>query len=172
MLVGKHVTLTHLRHEDLDQLLAWINSPDLVRLNAPYRPVHQSAHEEWFTSLEKDPSRVVLAIRSRPGNALIGVVQLVDVHPVHRSAEMRIRIGSRRHLGRGLGTEALRLVLDFAWHDLNLHRVTAQVFSDNGRALGSYKKAGFAEEGRMREAAFINGAWTDIVVMGALNPKR
>ena len=62
------------------------------------------------------------------------------------------------------------MLLDFAWRDLNLRRITAQVFADNARAIASYRKAGFVEEGRLRDGAFIDGAWTDVVIVGAVNP--
>ena len=170
MLVGKRVCLNQFRSDDRERMFEWINDAELVRLNASYRPVHSVAHHDWFDSIAHDASRVIFAVRLWPKRQLIGVVQLLSIHHVHRSAEMRIRIGSNKHLGKGFGTEALSLLLDFAWQDLNLHRVITYVFASNGRAIASYKKAGFLEEGRLREAAYINGSWTDIIVMGVLNP--
>ena len=73
--------------------------------------------------------------------------------------------------GKGFGTEAVRLALDYGWSVLNLHRVGLQVLAHNQRAIASYKRAGFAVEGCLREAAFIDGQWRDLVLMGALAPK-
>jgi RimJ/RimL family protein N-acetyltransferase len=75
-------------------------------------------------------------------------------------------------LGKGLGTEATRLVLRHAFNDLGLHRVGLRVLAYNHRAIRSYEKCGFVIEGREREAALVDGAWHDDVLMGALAPFR
>ncbi len=170
MLKGKSVALDSFVDSDRPKLYEWINSPDLVRLSAPFRPIHAPAHADWFADLARDRSRVVFAIRTLPRRRLIGVVQLVGIDQVHRCAEMIIRIGERSEQGRGRGGEALRLLLDHAWRDLNLHRVEARAFATNKRAIASYTKVGFAIEGRLREAAFIDRAWTDVIILGIVNP--
>jgi RimJ/RimL family protein N-acetyltransferase len=162
--------LTEFEPDDMKLLFQWINTPELVRFNAAYRPVQPGPHADWFAALGRDHSRVTFAIRAMPGRRLVGMVQLVDIDPVHRSAEAQIRIGAVAEQGQGRGSWALRQIVDFAWRDLNLHRVTAHAFATNGRAVAAYKKAGFELEGQMREAAHIDGKWTDIVVLGVLRP--
>jgi RimJ/RimL family protein N-acetyltransferase len=95
-------------------------------------------------------------------------VQLTDIDPVHRSAELTIRIGDESERGAGHGTEALKQTIDFAWRDLNLHRVWLRVFADNTRAIRAYKKAGFVEEGVMRDAAHIDGRYVDMALLGII----
>jgi RimJ/RimL family protein N-acetyltransferase len=171
MLIGKQVCLSELTDQDRDKLFAWINTAPLVRLGSPFRPVHAPEHRDWFKRVTEDRERVIFGIRVLPGRTLIGVVQLINLHPVHRNAELLIRIGARGQHGQGYGVETVRMILAFAWNDLNLHRVTAQAFADNRRAIACYAKAGFAEEGRLREAAYVDGRWKAIVVMGAVNPQ-
>ena len=170
MLIGNTVALTAFEPGDRDPLFRWINSPELVRFNAPFRPVNAAMHDAWFAALGRDASRVAFAIRALPQHQLIGVVQLLEIDPIHRNAEALIRIGEVAEQGRGRGTETLKLLLDYAWRDLNLHRVWSRAFARNPRAVAAYCRAGFVEEGRMRQAAFIDGAWDDIVVLGALAP--
>jgi len=164
MLIGDTVALTAFEPADRDRLFQWINSPELVRLSAPFRPVHAAAHVDWFAALGRDASRVAFAIRLRGDGLsigrLIGMVQLIDIDIIHRNAEMIIRIGEAAEQGKGRGTETLNLLLDHAWRDLNLHRVAARAFATNRRAIAAYRKAGFAIEGTLREAAFIDGAWS------------
>jgi RimJ/RimL family protein N-acetyltransferase len=77
-------------------------------------------------------------------------------------------VGEREYWGRGYGTEAMRLVLQFAFQELNLHRVSLGVFAYNERAIRSYEKAGFRIEGRLRQGIHrVNQRW-DEVVMGIL----
>ena len=163
------ISLSSIRSEDSETLFRWINNPEVVRFNAPYRPIHWTNHNEWVRSLASVNSKVVFAIRA--SDRLVGVLQLIDVDPIHRSAELTIRLGSEADRGRGYGTEALKLAVDYAWRDLNLHRVWLRVFQNNGRAIQAYKNAGFQEEGLMREAAYIDGSYVGMIVMGVLRPK-
>jgi RimJ/RimL family protein N-acetyltransferase len=160
------VVLTPLRKSDSAQLFAWINDREQVLFNAPYAPVHQRRHAKWFDALETRRDAVIFGIRRRLSSRLIGVCQLLSISPVHRSAELQIRIGDRTARGRGLGTEAVRSLVAFAFRDLNLHRVALHVFATNTRAIRAYEKAGFAREGLLRHAAHIDGAYVDVVVMG------
>ena len=163
------VALTSIGADDSETLFRWINDPETVRFNAPYRPVHWENHKEWLKSLGKTSTKVVFAIRVGP--ELVGIAQLIDIDPIHRSAELTIRIGDEANRGRGYGTEAVKLLVAFAWRDLNLHRVWLRVFSNNERAIKAYTRAGFVQEGVMREAAHINGKYVDMCVLGQIRPK-
>jgi RimJ/RimL family protein N-acetyltransferase len=162
------VTLDAPRLGDSEILFRWINDPATVRFNAAYRPVDEASHAAWFSSIGEDRSRVLFAIRA--AGRLVGTLQLLHIHPVHRSAELTIRIGAETDRGRGYGTAAVKLALRFCWDDLNLQRVWLQVFSDNARAIGAYRKAGFDIEGIQRRAAFVGGRWRDVMLMAVLRP--
>ena len=165
---GTKVKLTALAPGDSETLRAWINDRDLVLNNAPYRPVHAEQHEAWFAGAEQRADAVIFAIRVVDGDRLIGTCQLLHIHPVHRNAELQIRIGEADARGQGHGSEAVRLLLDFAFRDLNLHRVYLNVFASNAAAIRAYEKSGFVQEGVAREAAFIDGRFVDVVQMAAL----
>ncbi|OGQ46671.1 MAG: hypothetical protein A3H42_04230 [Deltaproteobacteria bacterium RIFCSPLOWO2_02_FULL_46_8] len=164
----ERVLLTALRDDDLEVLFQWVNDPALVRFSASYKPVHWKNHVEWFDSLEEKDTTIIFGIRPIGDKKLIGFCKLVNMHRVCRSAEMQIKIGDRAYLSQGYGSEALGLLLRFAWDDLNLHRVYCYVFADNERAIKLYEKFGFLREGVMREAAFIDGEYKDIIIMGIL----
>lgn len=166
MLQGSSVTLGTPRPEDSEILFGWINDPEIVRFNASYRPIGHAAHEAWFDGLNKGSSRIFFAIRSP--EHLVGSLQLIDIHPVHRTAELIIRIGQETDRGKGYGSDALKVAIAFAWNDLNLQRVWLRVFADNKRAQRAYEKAGFAVEGTMKRAAFVNGAFVDEIIMAVL----
>jgi RimJ/RimL family protein N-acetyltransferase len=168
MLHSEGVVLTELREADRQTLFEWVNEAASVRFNAAFTPVSWAAHCRWFDAVGTDPARFIFAIRRVPPGPIAGTVQLQDIHRVHRSAELTIRIGAEADRGEGLGTAALRLALRFAFDDLNLQRVWLRVFASNQRAISVYSRVGFAQEGTMRRAAFIAGRWEDIVVMAAL----
>jgi RimJ/RimL family protein N-acetyltransferase len=168
LIKGTRICLTEVRREDSETMYRWINDAETVRYNAPYSPVSWANHGAWFDGLGKNPSRVVLAIRSIEDQAIIGVIQLLDIHPVHRTAELTTRIGDDKHRGKGHGTEALKLAISFAWRDLNLQRIWLRVFATNARAIRAYEKAGFTTEGTLRRAAWIDGQWVDELAMAVL----
>ena len=155
---------------DSDRLFRWINDRELVVLNAPFRRVERSQHDAWFAGvLVGAPDRHFFIIERTLDQSVIGSCQLLNIHSLYRSAELQIRIGERDAQGRGHGTEAVRLLSAFGFRELGLHRIGLQVFVTNGRAIRAYEKAGFAQEGRLREAACIDGEYVDVVCMGILN---
>ncbi|HET6900811.1 MAG TPA: GNAT family protein, partial [Vicinamibacteria bacterium] len=115
---------------------------------------------------------IVFGIRLRETDRLIGTCQLLHINRVHRTAELQIRIGDAAERGRGYGTEAVALLVGFAFKDLNLHRVSLQVFATNARAIHAYEKAGFVREGVLRQAAHVDGGYVDLVVMGILREEH
>ena len=169
MLKGEHIFLGPVARTDSEMLFGWINDPHTVRYNAPYTPVHEQIHAQWMEKAIQSSDQVIFAIRRNVDDGLVGVVQLVDIHPVHRSAQLVIRIGSKTERGKGFGTEAVRLIIDFAFRDRNLHRVWLVVFADNERAIAAYEKAGLRKEGRLLEAFHIDGGWRDGVLMSLLS---
>src|SRR5215813_5843533 len=163
MLKGQLVSLDSIRSSDAETLFEWINDPDLVRSNAPFSPVHYARHEDWMRSLSGRKDLALFAIRV--GDDLVGSCQLFDIDPVHRSAELQIRIGKSTARARGYGTDAVKTLLRFAKEDLGLHTVWLRVFHNNPAAIRCYEKAGMGVCGKLREAAFVGGNWLDIVVM-------
>lgn len=162
------VSIEPLREGDAEQLFAWINNRATVIWNAGFRPVHEATHVAWFAAVQRRTDMAIFAIRTRPGNGLIGTCQLHSIDPVHRSAELQIRIGAAEARGQGFGTDALRLLLGFGFADLNLERVHLHVFADNRRAIAAYERVGFVHEGMARRAAFVDGRYRDVVLMGML----
>jgi RimJ/RimL family protein N-acetyltransferase len=168
VLRASQITIGPLVAEDFGPLFCWINDVSAAGLDFAYRPVDMMAHQQWWDSLGKDQTRVVFAIRKAIEPSIIGYIQINGINSVHRSAEIGIRIGEEGNRGRGYGKEALRLAVEFCWNHLNLNRVQLIVFKHNHRAIGAYKSAGFRKEGVLRRAAFIGGAWVDLVVMATL----
>ena len=156
--------------EDAASLFLWMNDIDAANLDLAFRPIDWTAFQAWLADVGRNHSRVMFAIRNVFHPPIIGYLALTNIHPVHRSAELGIRIGAAADRGKGYGQAALALALKYAWNNLNLHRVQLTVFAHNTRAIGSYHAAGFEEEGRLTHAAFIDGQWVDVILMAALRP--
>lgn len=136
---------------------------DPARLASPKRT------KEWLEKeLEKDPPEMWLfGIRTLEDEKLIGFVDLSGATP-HGDTFVAIGIGEREYWGKGYGTEAMKLVLGFAFLELGLHRVSLDVFDYNPRGYKSYEKAGFKHEGRVREMIKRDGKRYDVLFMGVL----
>lgn len=158
------ISLTGFAEADKDVLFRWINDPGIVKFNAAFQPVSWDQHCEWWDTLNIDAGKRSFAIRA--GKKLIGTVQLQDIHPVHRHAEVSIRIGEQSDRERGAGTQALQGIVKIAFKDLALERIFTHVWSDNARAIRAYEKAGFVHEGTMPRHVFIRGEWKDVAIMG------
>lgn len=167
------VRLRPLRREDSRFLYEWITHRDQVILNAPFHPVSESDHEVCIESmLTKRMDLVIFVFEELESNQAIGTCLLLNINWRHRSAELQIRIGDIQYRRRGYGTDAVKLLCHFGFADLNLHRIYLHVFATNTQAIKAYEKSGFVAEGLLKEAAFIDGTWLDVVVMGMVEKKN
>lgn len=168
LLRSKNVYLSPIEKGDSPILYKWINEREQVHNNAPFKPVHSNQHEAWLKDIQKRNDIVVFGIRLLETNHLIGTCQLHSIHPINQCAELQIRVGEPSERGKGYGTEAIHLLLKFAFMDLNLNRVYLHVFNSNTVAIRVYEKTGFKIEGKLRQATFVNGKFEDLLVMGFL----
>lgn len=167
---NKLVTLRPLRKSDSVLFYKWITNKELVLFNAAYKPISEYDHEKWFDSvMQKRADLVLFVIEDNATNNVIGSCQLMHIDLLHRNAELQIRIGETASHSKGLGSDAVKQLVDFGFKHLNLHRIYLHVFADNERAIKAYSKSGFTIEGSLREAAFINGKYVDVVIMSILN---
>lgn len=166
------VTIGPLIPDDAPALFRWVNDVKSASLDVAYRPVDGVAFNAWLGTFATDNAKVLFVIRRRASAVPVGYIQLTNIHPIHRSAEIGIRIGADDDRGRGLGRAALKLAVDYCWNHLNLKRIQLTVLATNVRAIRAYKASGFEEEGLFRRAAFINGVWTDVLAMATLRPSR
>lgn len=127
----------------------------------------RAEEEGWFEALLQDDSRRIFAIETEEGSH-IGNIGLGDVDWRNRKAALGIAIAEKEYWGRGYGTDAVMTLLDFAFNEMNLHRVHLSVFEFNRRAIRCYEKCGFRHEGREREAFFRDGRYHDSLLMGIL----
>jgi RimJ/RimL family protein N-acetyltransferase len=167
--VGPRLYFRPLEREDAPVLARYVNDPAVRRTLSMYRP-HSVAQEQSFVeSLSKSEHQVVMGIsRHESPDELIGVTGLHGLDFRGRRAEFGIFIGLSELWGKGYGTEAARMMLDYGFGTLNLNRVWLQVYGHHTAAVRAYEKAGFKREGVQREQHFTDGRYVDGVLMGIL----
>jgi RimJ/RimL family protein N-acetyltransferase len=167
---GERVRLTALRPEDAQTMARWYEDGEFARLfdaNTAL-PKTESALARWMDSAERDKDTFALAIRLLYSDDMIGYVELDSIQWNNRVAWMAIGIGSPTHRSKGYGTEAMQLVLRFAFHELNLYRIQLTVFSYNEAAIHLYDRLGFTREGTFREFIARDGQRYDMYLYGIL----
>lgn len=124
--------------------------------------------QNWYASRADHDDRIDLSIIERATGEWAGEVVLNELNVANEACGFRIALQGPRFYGRGLGTEATRLITDYAFGTVGLHRIELQVYAFNPRARHVYEQVGFVHEGTMREALRWDGEWIDCHLMGML----
>ena len=166
---GRAVYLRPVELSDAERFLRWLSDPEINRfLLAGRWPINHLREEEFLREQYKSKEHAIFAICLTENDIHVGACGLHGIQEIDRHATAGIFIGERSLHGKGLGTEAMRLLLGYAFGTLNLRRVVLGVFEYNARAVESYRKLGFKEEGRLRAHRYRDGAYHDEIVMGIL----
>jgi len=168
------VTLRARTEDDLDVLFRLASDLDTweEREDAPPTALSRQRFDARLSQAAADdgPEDAVSFIIDVDGRA-VGSASLFSIDPLARHAEAGISLLPDAR-GRGIGTAAMSQLVEFAFVRRNLRRIHLQVIASNAAAIRCYEKAGFVLEGRLREHAWVRGAYEDIVVMGALRSDR
>ena len=171
IVVGEKVALGPLRRDLAASYARWLNQLEVRRGLVQMGIATPESQEKWVEeNIEKGamraPQVVEFTVYDRTDSAPVGTAGLLDIGHANGTAEFAIIIGERR--GQGLGTEATRLVLDFAFHVLELRNVLLETLAWNVAGLTAYERAGFRRVGVRRGAVMSGGRPTDIVIMDAV----
>ncbi|MET8566697.1 GNAT family protein [Streptomyces sp. NPDC004783] len=169
VLTGARTVLRPFTARDADVMWEIIGDPEVVRFTyPPALDPTRGRVRDWYGSRGEQPDRLDLAVTDPADGGVLGEVVLYEWDPAARSCTFRTLIGPRGR-GRGIGTEATRLIVGHGFEQLGLHRVQLEVYGDNHRARRVYEKAGFVVEGVRREAEWRDGVWVDEVLMAVLD---
>lgn len=175
-LSGERVTLRPCVADDAATMAAIFTDPEVSRLTGSVTSTAQIAAQtpepdertrDWYATRAQADDRLDLAIVDRATGQVVGEVVLNEYDADANSANFRTLIGPAGR-GRGLGTEAARLILGYGFEVLGLHRIALDVLAFNPRAQHVYAKVGFVVEGVRRDAFRFDGEYVDDIVMSIL----
>ncbi|ANN16714.1 GNAT family N-acetyltransferase [Amycolatopsis orientalis] len=167
-LIGEHVVLAQLDETYLEPAWRAVREPETTRLTGTHTKFTEEQIRKWLASRPGLDDRADYAILRGEDRAYLGDVVLSDIDEHNRSGAFRIALTGPDVFGKGYGTEATKLLLDFAFDVVGLHRVSLEVFEHNPRARRVYEKCGFVREGLQREALWWDGEWHDVITMAIL----
>ncbi len=167
-LVGQRVYLRPLEAGDADVLYDWMNDPELRGLAAFAIPCTLDEAHAYVDRVGKAKDRAWFMICRREDNRPIGETGLLRIFHPWRTADVTMIIGDRDSRGKGLASEAMALLLDYAFGELSLHRLAIGVVGFNEAALAWWTKMGFRREGIQRDGYFYEHRYHDFVMMSLL----
>lgn len=171
LLRGENIRLTAVYASDIRTMAGWYDCTDIGRFAdaRPAFPKTEEAIANWIREHQQSNNNFIFAIRPIGSEELVGYIGLDGILWTHGVAGLGIGIGNLEHRNKGFGKEAIRLMLDFAFRELNLHRIQLSVFSYNKNAIAAYEKVGFKREGTYREFINRDGKRWDMYLYGILS---
>lgn len=150
---GKTIYLRALEESDLEgSYLSWLNDPEVTRYTTTgLFPQTKEKLRAFYQKISSDPTAVYFAIADKKTHAHIGNVKLDKIDWINRRCEFGILIGEKRYWGKGIGKEATRLAVEYAFTKLNLNKVCLSVVETNVAAVKCYRSVGFKQEGVLEE---------------------
>jgi RimJ/RimL family protein N-acetyltransferase len=165
-LTGEKVILRPFTHADIPLMQILLQDDEVsVLTGSAHTPLGDIT--QWYSTRNTQSDRLDLAVVDRETGGCVGEVVLNEWSRHNRSCGFRMALGPAGR-GRGLGTEAAKLIIGYGFELLHLHRIALEVYAFNPRARHVYEKIGFRQEGVLREALWHDGTWIDATVMSIL----
>ena len=165
---GELVALGPLRRDLIPTYHRWHNDIAATRTFALPQPTTVEQEEASYAELTAVRDMAFFTVYERAAWRPVGTAYLTDIDHRHRRAEFGVLIGEAACRGQGYGTEATRLVLDYAFTALGLHSVMLTCYEFNLAGRRAYEKVGFHEFGRRRQSHWMGGRWWDEIYMDCL----
>lgn len=164
-IVGKTVYLSPVEMADAPKFYEWMNDMDVTDFTGATQRMYALPNEEsWIQSIT-DNHEYVFSICLKEDDTLIGNISLMKIENINQTCELGIMIGDPSKRNQGFGTEAILLLLDYAFSYLNMHTIYLDYLFVNVRARRCYDKCGFQFVGKKRECIFLNGKYYDKGIM-------
>ena len=167
-LVGQRVSLRPLARGDLVYLRKWLEDAEIRGLIGETSPMSKADSEKFLEKVRADTQRAWFMVVVRESNRVIGEAGLLRMDHAWHTTDISVIIWERDEWGKGYGTEAILLLLDYAFGHLKFHRAAIGVVGFNERALRFWANLGFKREGAQRDGYYYDGKYHDFILMSIL----
>ena len=164
-LVGTKCYLSPIDINDYNKYTEWWNDADVVRYLPNHYILTAEKEKENLITVSKSHSYSIIDLET---NELIGDIGIKDISNTNRTGEISIIIGNKKYWNIGYGKEAMKLLINYAYNSLSLNCINLKVYEKNVKAISCYKSIGFQKAGLIREGAYYNQEYDNIVIMDIL----
>jgi len=165
MLSNELIKLRYFEPEDIDKLMTIRSSSKSYDFFYEFEPLNKTQQLQWWESSYNKKNEKNFIIISQETNQLVGTISLVNIDNRNKKAELGRLFVFDEYLGKGFSKDAMKLVIDYGFKHLNLHKIYLEVFTANKKAISLYEKMGFKEEGCLKAHIYKNGDYLDILLM-------
>ena len=167
-IVGEKIYLSPRNSEDVEIFTKWLNDFKVTDGIGRSRLLINLNSEKEYLEKINDNTVYSFVIVTLEEDKMIGTISLEKIDYINRAATLGIFIGDEKYRGKHIGEEAIKLILDYGFNYLNLNNIKLTVLEFNKRAIACYKKCGFKEMGKIRQAYYLNGRYYDEILMDIL----
>ena len=172
ILRGEQIYLRPITADDTELAVRWRNQPSVVANFLYRKPITPKDHEDWLANKGfKGLVHQFIVCRNEDDKPL-GSAYLQNFDEESRRAEWGIYLGEEQTYGKGVGTEAGHLILDYAFNTLGLHKVVSRVLARNTASARMSEKVGSIQEAYLRDEYFLDGQYEDLILFGIFNPRE
>lgn len=159
------VTLRPIEKDDLDLLFKWRNDELIFsQLGGGYFPTSKTEMSKWMENFSKlDRTNIKFIVQYKEIG--VGFISLSNTNYINRTSELGLYIGEKNYQGKGIASNALKLIENFSKDYLNLRKIKLLVNDNNKVAIGLYEKKGYKVIGRYTKERYSKGLYIDVLIM-------
>jgi len=166
MIAGEHVILRAFERDDVERCYRWMNDPNIVRTLKTRYPIAFQNEAEWLErAMDPGANERHFAIERKDDRTHVGNASIHDIDWVSRTSSFGLFIGEPAAWNRGFGSDAIQILVRFAFDEMNLYKLRINVFDYNERAKHILLGQGFVQEGKLVRDFYRDGAYHDIVIL-------
>jgi RimJ/RimL family protein N-acetyltransferase len=174
MIKGKHVAIRAIEKKDLFQLMNWRNNPELRKFFREVNEINTMNQEKWFESIsEKNSINKMFSIINLNTQELLGACGLCHIDWINRSADFSIYIGyNNLYIDDKYATDAGKLMIEYAFKILNLHRLWAEIYSIDNKKMLFFNSLGFKLDAELRDTYWYDNKWNNSLFYSFLSTEQ
>ena len=167
MLELNELKLRPLKESDSELLFKWRNEIQYIKNTKSFRlPKHEGLEEEWIKRVMVDKSDQAVLFMMTVNDVAIGIIQLSNIDWISKNCYFGIAICEDDFKGKGYAKTSMKLLFDYAFKQLNIHKISLEVTAFNTNSIGLYEKFGFIKEGTLKEHYFWDRTYHDVHLYG------
>lgn len=170
---GSNIYLRQLTLDDVSQkYLTWMNDEDVnMYLESRWSSHSINSLRQFVETMVKSSNNYLFGIFTKDDDKHIGNIKIGPINQIHRFASIRLFIGDKNYWGKGIATSAIKQITDFAFNEINLHKVTAGMYESNTGSFNAFMKNGFVKVGVYTKHLFSGGNYQNEIILEKINEK-